>query len=136
MEWLNKVKTEVYASVFALGSIFAPTKPLLLAVGALVLIDTVTGIIASKKGNQSIESRKFSRVTTKILIYHSAILTGFLLERFILGSEDWPISKWAAGYCGLTEMISVLENLSVINGKPLFNDLIKKLKPINDKEEK
>lgn len=112
-------------------AVFAPIKAVILVTGILIFADLITGIWAAKKKGQKITSAGLRRTISKVLIYHTAILLGFLVEVYMLEGFI-PISKIAAGLIGIVELTSVLENLNTINGNPIFKSLISKLGSIND----
>ena len=62
-----------------------PVVPLLLLIGFAILIDTIFGIIASKKNNEPILSSKLARLLTKSLIYLSLVLLAFGLDYVLIG---------------------------------------------------
>lgn len=70
------------------------------------------------------------RTVTKFVMYQTAIITGFLLQRFLL--EDMiPVTKLVAGVIGLTEFKSLLENMQSITGIDVFKEILKTLRPKN-----
>lgn len=72
--------------LFAVISAFlAPIQPLLFAVGLMIFLDTITGVIRSMKLDQTITSRKLSQIITKMLLYQGAIISLFLVEKLLLG---------------------------------------------------
>src|SRR5262249_3171363 len=107
-------------------AVLAPVKPMMIAASVLVLLDFVTGVWASVKTGNKGTSAKMSRTVTKKLVYHLSILSCFLMERF-LTDDLLPLSKVCAGFIGLVEVKSVLENLNAINGSPVFSGLLDKL---------
>ena len=112
-------------------AVFAPIKAIILVTGILIFSDLITGIIASKKREIKVDSAALRRTVTKICVYHAAILLGFLVETFMIHGII-PVSKIAAGLIAVVEMKSILENLDIINGHPLFKTLIQKLGSVND----
>lgn len=115
----------------AILAVFAPVKMILIITILLIFVDLVTGIIAAHKKGQKISSAGLRRTTTKTAIYLTAICMGFLVEKYML--EDYlALSKIIAGLISIVELKSLLENLDVINGSPLFKSLIKKLGSVND----
>jgi len=115
-------------------AIFAPIKALLLVTGLLIFSDLVTGILAARKKKKKITSAGLRRTVTKIAIYNTAIILGFLTEKYILDGF-LPLSKIAAGLISVVELKSVLENLDAVNGSSIFKTLIEKLGSINDEKE-
>ena len=114
-------------------AIFAPIKALLLVTGLLIFSDLVTGILAARKKKKKITSAGLRRTVTKIAIYNTAIILGFLTETYILDGF-LPLSKIAAGLISVVELKSVLENLDAINGSSIFKTLIQKLGSVNDED--
>jgi len=120
------------ASILA---IFAPIKAIIVVTGVLIVTDLVTGILAARKRGEKISSAGLRRTATKVFVYNIAVISGFLIERYML--EDFiSISKITAGIIGVVEFTSILENLNTINGSPIFKQIIDKLGSINDKRKK
>jgi hypothetical protein len=122
----------MYNLVLSLFAVFAPIKPLIFTVGALIFADCLTGIWSAKKRGEEIKSAALRRTVSKMVIYQIALLTGYLVEVYMIESL-LPISKLVAGAIGMVEFKSVLENSAVITGQDLFKSLIQKLGSKNDK---
>lgn len=112
--------------------LLTPIHPLMAAAGALVAIDTITGMVAARKRKEQITSAALRRTVSKMVVYQVAIISGFILETYLL-SEALPIAKLAAGWVGVTEFKSIVENLSTIQGAPILGDVLKKLGSENDR---
>lgn len=112
-------------------AIFAPIKAALLTCMGLSVVDCIVGIMAAKKRGETITSSGLRKTISKIVIFQAAILLAFLTEHYMVG-DLFPLSKIVAGYIGLVEYTSVLENLNDINGGSVFKALIDKL---NKKED-
>lgn len=123
-EWILK-------TLLVAAAIFAPIKPLLLACGAMILADAITGMVAAKKRGESINSASMRRTISKMVIYQIAIMSGFILEHYMLDSL-LPVSKIVGGVIGLVEFKSVLENVSVIAGQDILQLVKNKLGSKND----
>jgi predicted membrane-bound spermidine synthase len=106
-------------------AVFAPIHGLMLAVGFLIVFDTITGVIAAYRSGQEIRSSGFSRVIVKLFVYQGLIMSGFLMETLILPELGLPIVKLLAGVIGLTEFKSLIENIEKITGVDLLK--IKKI---------
>jgi hypothetical protein len=115
-------------------AVFAPIKALILCVGFLIFADCFTGVWAAKKRKEPISSAALRRTVSKMVIYQLALLSGFLVEVYMIESL-LPISKLVAGAIGMVELKSVLENSTVIVGQDIFKSIIKKLGSQNDKSE-
>jgi len=112
--------------------IIAPIQAVMLTVGVLVLIDVVTGVWAAFKRSELIKSAALRRTVSKMIIYQIAIISGFLIQQYVLQNEV-PITKVVAGFISLVELKSILENSNTILGHDIFKTLIKKLGSRNDK---
>lgn len=107
-------------------TVFAPIKPILITVLVLVMVDLYTGVYAAKKSGKPITSGGFKRTVAKLLMYEFAICLAFLVHQYLTG-DLLPAEKLIASMIGLTELASVLENLNVINGQPLFNSILNRI---------
>src|SRR5574337_962739 len=97
-EWLIRI---MLAGIAAL----APIHAILISVGVMILADLVTGIWAAKTRGEKITSAAMRRTISKILVYNISVITGFLLETYLL-SSIFPVAKLVAGVIGLVEMKS------------------------------
>ena len=120
VDWLK-------AGVFYAIAALAPVHAMMIAVGVLIFLDLITGVWASVKSGNKISSAVMRRTISKILIYNIAVITGFLLEKYLLGGLV-PASNLIAGTIGIIETISILENGNYILGYNLFSQVIEKLK--------
>jgi len=99
----------------------------LVAFLSLIMLELITGLIASKVNNIKIESHKFSRFGLKILVWLTLIyISNTLIKEYngeggMLNSLGTVLFTWLHGtlfiYITLEYFISVLENLGVITGK-------------------
>jgi hypothetical protein len=126
------MKDYVIALLVSMFAVFAPIKAIFLVTGVLIFSDLVLGIIAARKKGQSITSAGLRRTATKIFVYNLAVALGFLVETYMLEGFI-PVSKITAGLISVVELTSILENLNVINGDPIFKKIIEKLGSVNDK---
>lgn len=139
MEKKNKdwtMKDWLIAITLSIAGIFAPVKVLIIVSYVLIFSDLITGLIAAKKRGEwkslnDIRSSGLGRTFSKIGVCSAAICLAFLVEHFII--EDYlPLSKLAAAAFAFKELKSILENLDVINGNPVYKSLVKKLGSVND----
>lgn len=92
----------------------------------LTIIDLISGLMAAKHRKEAITSSGLKRTIVKIFIYEAAVLLGYLTEQYMTG-DLIPVMKILAGYIGITELTSVLENLEEITGLSILKKLINKL---------
>lgn len=96
---------------------------------AAVLVETMTGIRASKKQGEPFESFKFSRCVIKVALW---VFLFFMFHQFSLDAETkvghwvWALAGFLFDVLHATTMVyfvveygtSILENLAVLDGKP------------------
>jgi phage-related holin len=128
------MKDWLVATAISTAAIFRPAKELIIVTILLILVDLISGVLAARKKGQKISSAGLRRTFTKFTVYLTGICLGFLVETYMLDGFI-PVAKIAAGLISIVEMKSVLENLDIINGSPVFTVLIKKLGSVNDTEE-
>ena len=133
MKRKNRYRMKDYVTGLLLSTlaVFAPIKALLLVTGILIFSDLISGILAAIKKGQKISSAGMRRTITKVAVYNAAIMLGFLTETYMLDGF-LPLSKIVSGLISVVEFKSILENLDVVNGNPIFKSLIEKLGSIND----
>lgn len=127
------MKTWILNALLAMTAVFAPAKGMVLTALVLVIMDMITGILASRKLKQPITSAGIGRSIVKTLVYEAAILLAFLTQQYLTGSEV-PVSNIVAGLIGLTELKSVMENLNTVSGGSLLSSIIDKLGSRNLRE--
>lgn len=89
--------------------------------GGLMILDTITGMVAAMVQGIGWESGKFSRVLVKVLSYGSAIVVCALVPKAI------PKMEWAheisvslaVGAIAATEALSVVENIDKMGFRSL-----------------
>lgn len=115
-------------AILSLFAVFIPIKSVILAVGFVVLVDLITGVMAAKKRGEEIKSAKLRQTIVKLLGYQLAILSGFIIEKYLI-NDFIPIVKVISSIIGLTELKSVLENAESITGVSMwdkFKELLNK----------
>lgn len=111
-------------------SIFAPAKAMIISSLVLILADLITGVLAARKAGEPITSAGLRRTVSKLLIYETVIILGFLTEQYLTG-PTMPVSHIIAGYIGLTELTSCIENLNILTGTNILKMLLDKINSKN-----
>lgn len=120
----NYLATHFPSFIIAIAAVLSPVVPLLLTVGFLVMVDFVFAIYRQwKQDPKQITSRKMSNTVSKLTTYTLAILSIFLLEKYIL-AEVLPISKMAAGLICLVELKSIDESFFILNKYSLWSKIV------------
>ena len=114
-------KTLGWAIIF-----LAPVKPIIFAIGFLVIVDLITGIWAAHKRNERIASNGIRRTITKTLAYMAAIICSHVMNIYFLQGIIDPV-KVVSGLIAVTEFQSLMENLSSILQKDLWKVILEKL---------
>jgi phage-related holin len=118
---------EFLAKTFlALLAVLAPVGPMMITALVLILADLVTGVMASLKKKKPITSAGIRRTVSKVFVYELAILMAFLAQTYMTG-ETVPVCNIVTGLIGMTEFLSILENLNTISGKKLLKAVIDKV---------
>lgn len=138
---MNKL-LNIKVITFSLLTIFLPILPLLLLVGLFILSDTILGVWAAKKRGEEITSRKLSAIISKMVLYQSAVIIGFLLDKHLLGefikifiSHELFFTKMITMTLIFIEGVSLSENFESITGKNImkyFRNMLKRATNIKD----
>lgn len=117
---LKLLASGVVAVVFLFGELHTQG---IIAVLMLILFDTILGILATRKEGSAITSRKFANVIQKSTVYFMAISAGYFTDITI---GLYFVEATMVGFIGVTEFISVLENMGRMGyatPKKLLNQL-------------
>ena len=120
MKELLFVKTKYW--LLALVTIFLQIKELMITIGFLVGADMVVGIWKAIKLGIKIRSRRMSDSVTKMLLYQLAIVSGFLIETYII-EQLIPITKLIATVIAVIEFKSIVESIESVTGKDLWGKI-------------
>lgn len=104
--------------LIACGSVLVGVKAIMTVVGILLFFDLVTGVWAAIKRGEQINSKKLGHSVSKMIIYQIAILSAFLIEKFII--TQVPITEVVSGFLALVELKSISENVLTISGLDFF----------------
>ena len=117
----------ISATVSALCALLCPIAPLIATTLLFIVIDFVTGIMASRilarrEGREwHIESRKAWRTIFKAGFAAVAIVMMWLIDSVLLGFMSLNLANVFTGFvCGV-ELWSFLENATIISDSPLFS---------------
>lgn len=118
-------------------SFVAPIAPFFwLAIG-LVILDTITGMIAAMRRKEKLHSRGFARVLSKIAVYMASILACHGVE--ITLKIGGHVTYVAVGAIAFTELMSVLENTRVVSGANIgevVGGMFSRFQKVKEPEEK
>lgn len=128
------MKPIIHNALVSLVAALAPIKPVMLTVGALIIADLISGIWAARKRNEPITSAALGRTVSKMVVYQTAVVMGYMLQKHLLG-DSVPIVNVVGGVIGIVEFKSFIENADCIVGGSIMKEILKKLSSSNDKSE-
>ena len=116
---MNTLWQFILKAAFMAAAYFAPVKEVFFIMLVFVGIDLVTGMIASKRRGIPRSSRRMRKSVKKLCGYMVVVLLAFLIERLL--KADWLIAhRFVAAFICTVELLSILENLTVVTGHPIF----------------
>jgi len=117
-------------------SFFEPVYSKMLWVMALMVFDLLTGIRASAKEGKAFSSSRLRTGLEKCVCYMVALITAYILERYVGGFESNYMFNAVAAFIGITEITSIYENLNRISGTNIFSRIAEMLKNKVDARDK
>lgn len=124
------MKEHLKLLIISLILVFAPIKATLVSIMVITFIDLASGLVAARKRKEPITSSGLKRTIIKIGVYELTVMLGFLTEQYMTG-DLVPVVKVLAGFIGLTELKSVLENVEEITGVAVVKALVDKVAGLN-----
>jgi hypothetical protein len=109
---------------------FLPISGILIMIGVLISIDTITGIWKANKVGDKITSRKLSSIISKLALYEITVIMFFLIDKFILNdiiltffSVPFMLTKVVALVLASIEVMSINENYKIVKGIDLWQSM-------------
>ena len=139
---LFSIQKEILTLTSIIFAFFLPISGILIMIGVLIAIDTITGIWKANKLKEKISSRKLSSIISKLALYEITVIMFFLIDKFILNeiiltffSVPFMLTKIVALVLASIEVMSINENYKVVKGIDLWQSmklLFARAKDIND----
>ena len=114
------IQSELLTLISICFAFFLPISGILIMIGVLISIDTITGIWKANKLGEKITSRKLSSIISKLALYELTVIMFFLIDRFILNdiiltffSVPFMLTKVVALVLASIEVMSINENYKV-----------------------
>jgi hypothetical protein len=105
----------------------SPLVPLAVLVSTLIATDFVFGIYRAYKKGDEINSRKMGHSISKMFLYNMAVLSVFMLEKIIVGT-DMQFTKIAVGVIAMVELKSIDESFRLLYGFSIYESIVDKIK--------
>lgn len=117
----------------SLSAFFLPITWALTSIVAVVIIDTITGVmVAGKEDIKNIKSKKLSSVISKLIFYFSGIILGRIAELYI--DDSVPFIKLVLVAVMIIEIKSVDENFKSLFGFSFIDKMLEGMKLLKRKQ--
>ena len=127
---LLTIQSELLTLISICFAFFLPISGILLMIGVLIIIDTLTGIWKANKLKEKISSRKLSAIVSKLALYEVTVIMFFLIDQFILNaiiltffSVPFMLTKIVALVLASIEVMSINENYKIVKGIDLWQSM-------------
>ena len=127
---LISIQSELLTLISICFAFFLPISGILLMIGVLIVIDTITGIWKAKKLGEKITSRKLSSIISKLALYEVTVIMFFLIDKFILNdiiltffSVPFMLTKIVALVLSSIEVMSINENYKAVKSIDLWQSM-------------
>jgi len=139
---LISIQSELLTLISICFAFFLPISGILLMIGVLISIDTITGIWKANKLGDKITSRKLSAIISKLALYEVTVIMFFLIDKFILNdiiltffSVPFMLTKIVALVLASIEVMSINESYKQVKQVDLWQsakDLFARAKEIKE----
>jgi len=139
---LISIQSELLTLISICFAFFLPISGILLMIGVLISIDTITGIWKANKLGDKITSRKLSAIISKLALYEVTVIMFFLIDKFILNdiiltffSVPFMLTKVVALVLASIEVMSINESYKQVKQVDLWQsakDLFARAKEIKE----
>ena len=124
------IQSELLTLISICFAFFLPISGILIMIGVLISIDTITGIWKANKLGDKISSRKLSAIISKLALYEITVIMFFLIDQFILNeiiltffSVPFMLTKVTALVLASIEVMSINENYKIVKGIDLWQSM-------------
>ena len=108
------IKTILIKISIAVVSLLAPLQESIIAIGFLITVDLIMGLIASYRNNIALTSSRLKNTAVKMLVYNLLLISSFVCESFLI--PFIPMTKIALAFLGTVEITSLGESFQKITG--------------------
>ena len=124
------IQSQLLTLISICFAFFLPISGILIMIGVLIAIDTMTGIWKAKKLGEKITSRKLSAIISKLALYEITVIMFFLIDKFILNdiiltffSVPFMLTKIVALVLASIEVMSINESYKQIYHLDLWQSM-------------
>tara|TARA_R110000796_G_scaffold103477_2_gene212861 strand:+ start:472 stop:858 length:387 start_codon:yes stop_codon:yes gene_type:complete len=108
------IKTVLIKMFIAVVSLLAPLQESIIAIGFLITVDLIMGLIASYTSNIKLTSTRLKNTAVKMLVYNLLLISSFICEKYLIPFV--PMTKIALAFLGTVEITSLGESFQTITG--------------------
>lgn len=114
---ITMILTHKFAYIIGgLSAFFLTINTFMIAIGVLIILDFIFGIMAAKKKGEKINSKRMSDSIVKILVYQLLIISAQIVHLYLV--PEWlPLLGITLAFLGLVEFFSISESFTTITGK-------------------
>lgn len=106
---------------------FTPIAEMVIVMLIFLMLDTISGIWASLKKGEKLESHKLRKTVYKIVWYTVTVMLSWMMEKTF--SLTWTsLSSLVCGFICFVELKSIFENVTRITNEPVFLKILKIIK--------
>ena len=124
----------ILSLLFAGIAYLSPIWMVVFVICIFVMVDFITGILASRKLKIPVKSKNMRATVTKFLCYFITIALAFFIQKEIIKYQWFEIMNIVAGLITLAEFKSITENMEVLTGNKIFTKIFKTISDIFKKK--
>ena len=108
------IRTALIKVSISVVSLLAPLQESIIAIGFLIAVDLIMGLIASYRNDIALTSSRLKNTAVKMLVYNLLLISSFVCEAFLI--PFIPMTKIALAFLGTVEITSLGESFQKITG--------------------
>ena len=99
----------------------SPIHSILITVYLLLTFDLISGVSKSYKLSIPITAAGLKLSVIKFVYYSLALIAAYQIDKTMIGADSLFLTKCIAGFINFTELKSLLENVSILTGRNIWN---------------
>ena len=124
---LSSLKSFLTKLLLLIIAYFTPIAEMILVMLIFLILDTISGIWASLKKGEKLESHKLRKTIYKIVWYTIAVMLSWMMEKTF--TLTWTnLASLVCGFICFVELKSIFENITRITNEPVFMKILKIIK--------
>ena len=125
--FVSSLKTFCIKVFLLVIAYFTPITEMVIVMLIFLILDTISGIWASLKKGEKLESHKLRKTVYKIIWYTITVMLSWMMEKTF--SLTWSnLASLVCGFICFVELKSIFENVTSITNEPVFMKILKIMK--------